>query len=325
MKNSHRTGCVLLLLFFAVLCPSCKHKDQPVVHKDVLVREDTGAVSDSLSFIVVGDWGRNGGEHQQAVADQMDVYARKFNVQFIISTGDNFYEEGVTSTDDPQWKTSFENIYNKPGHQVTWYATLGNHDYRSNPQAQVEYTGMSHRWKMPARYYTVQRKVDSSHNVLFVFTDTSPFVRSCYNFAGPNSGITKQDTVAQLSWLQNSLNSSGDSWKIVVGHHPVLSSGSHGSTTALMEDFKPLFSKSKTDFYLAGHDHMLGYLAAPEDPVHYLISGGGSEAKAVYQNPYSRFAKSSPGFLVMTLYADKANFYFYNEKGELLFSEQVKK
>lgn len=324
MKSPTCTKFTLLLLCFTALWQSCRQKTWSSQPEGILIRQTESPDGDSLSFIVLGDWGRDGAAYQKPVADQMDVCARKFGVDFIISTGDNFYEEGVTDTDDPQWKTSFEDIYNKPGHEVMWYAILGNHDYRSYPQAQVEYTNVSQRWKMPARYYAVQRKIDSGHNVCFVFTDTSPFVNSCYRFAGRNSGITEQDTVAQLAWLRNSLDSSKDTWKIVVGHHPVLSSGSHGSTQELVERFKPVLSKSKTDFYLCGHDHVLEYLADPGDPVYYLISGGGSETNPVHQNPFNHFAKSSPGFLLMTLYAEKANFYFYDQKG-LLFSEQVRK
>ena len=40
----------------------------------------------------VGDWGRNGGLNQSAVADAMAQKAEQFHPDFVISVGDNFYE-----------------------------------------------------------------------------------------------------------------------------------------------------------------------------------------------------------------------------------------
>src|SRR5688572_27524140 len=65
----------------------------------------------ALNFILMGDWGRNGDDHQKHVADQMGKVAAQASVDFIISAGDNFYPEGVASEFDPLWKYSFEDIY----------------------------------------------------------------------------------------------------------------------------------------------------------------------------------------------------------------------
>ena len=40
----------------------------------------------------MGDWGRNGGLNQTAVANAMALKAEAFNPEFVISVGDNFYE-----------------------------------------------------------------------------------------------------------------------------------------------------------------------------------------------------------------------------------------
>ena len=48
----------------------------------------------------------------------------------MISVGDNFYEDGVSSVDDSQRRTSFEGVYAVPAVQVPWYSLLGNHAYR---------------------------------------------------------------------------------------------------------------------------------------------------------------------------------------------------
>jgi hypothetical protein len=91
-----------------------------------------------LNFLVVGDWGRNGLYNQSLVAEQMGNVGAQLNVSFIISTGDNFYENGLTGPDDEQFSTSFSNIYTQKSLQTTWYSVLGNHDYHGNVSAQVD-------------------------------------------------------------------------------------------------------------------------------------------------------------------------------------------
>lgn len=279
---------------------------------------------DSVSYIVLGDWGVDGRGHQLGIAQQIDFLAQKFNAQFIITAGDNFYPKGVESTTDPQWQTSFENIYNKKGHNIPWYPTLGNHDYGANPEAQVAYSAVSNRWKMPARYYAVEKEISDSNKALFVFTDTSPFLRSYHRRT--MADLKVQDTALQLRWLRQTLTESNHKWKIVIGHHPIFSSGEHGNTPELIQRFNPLLQQSKTDFYLCGHDHILEHLQRRGEGMHYLVSGGGGAGNyALEQKTQSRFAQSSPGFLVMTLYPSKANFYFFNDTGRLLYQKQVVK
>ena len=73
----------------------------------------------SLDFVVIGDWGRRGRWHQREVAAQMGRSAAALGSRFVISVGDNFYEDGVASAADPQWQSSFEQIYTDPALQPT--------------------------------------------------------------------------------------------------------------------------------------------------------------------------------------------------------------
>lgn len=54
----------------------------------------------------------------------MGIIGEKENIHFVISTGDNFYEDGVTGPDDSAFNDSFFNIYTAPSLQKQWY--LGN-------------------------------------------------------------------------------------------------------------------------------------------------------------------------------------------------------
>ena len=80
-------------------------------HPVIEYEADEKIKKNALRFIVLGDWGRNGEDNQKQVARDMGVVARKFKPEFIVSTGDNFYPNGVRSTRDYNWIASFENIY----------------------------------------------------------------------------------------------------------------------------------------------------------------------------------------------------------------------
>jgi tartrate-resistant acid phosphatase type 5 len=54
----------------------------------------------------------------------MGVVGQKLDIDFIISTGDNIYDDGIANTSDPLFKESFSNIYTAKSLQKPWY--LGN-------------------------------------------------------------------------------------------------------------------------------------------------------------------------------------------------------
>ena len=90
-----------------------------------------------LTFLVIGDWGKplDATHH---VAEQMGEYAARHDAAFVVSTGDNFYMEGVGSVDDPLFRTNFEDVFKHPAlHRTKWYIALGNHDQSKGTAAQV--------------------------------------------------------------------------------------------------------------------------------------------------------------------------------------------
>jgi hypothetical protein len=50
----------------------------------------------------IGDWGRQGGNNESAVAELMALQAAQQPPQFVISTGDNFYPSACGSFQDPK-------------------------------------------------------------------------------------------------------------------------------------------------------------------------------------------------------------------------------
>ncbi len=276
----------------------------------------------SLNFLVIGDWGRNGENYQKEVATAMGQAARDIGAQFIIATGDNFYPYGVKSTSDYHWIASFETIYKAQSLHVKWHPVLGNHDYISNPDAEVEYSSISSRWDMPARYYSKKYFInrDTAQGVLLVFIDTDPFEKKMQGVKTDTIKYTVSATKDQEQWLENVLSDKTVKWKIVVGHHPLYTGGwrMNMPETKKMRDFlEPLFQKHNVNIYICGHEHHLEY-TKPAGNTHYIISGSGSEARKTAIYPViGKFGASEQGFASFSIAGNQVMVQFINYEGKL--------
>ncbi|CAA0831789.1 Purple acid phosphatase 3 [Striga hermonthica] len=68
---------------------------------------------------------------------QMGDVGAKLSIDFVVSTGDNFYSDGLNGVNDTAFAESFSKIYTARSLQKPWYAILGNHDYHGNTEAQL--------------------------------------------------------------------------------------------------------------------------------------------------------------------------------------------
>lgn len=278
------------------------------------------AKSPKMSFLVVGDWGRDGGSHQLDVAVQMEKAAEAYGAKFTVSVGDNFYENGVLSTSDPKWKTSFEDVYTGDYLRSPWYVALGNHDYRGVPQAQVDYTRHSTRWRMPARYYKVAGVDIGSPNLDMFVIDSSPLVHEYAARPGMlGENIKGQDTGAQLAWLDRELAASTAKIKLVFGHHTMFSGGSgHGNTPEMIDRVLPILKKHGVLAYVNGHDHDLQHIV--REDLNVVCSGAGSEVRPVAAVEGTKFCLSQSGFSIFTVYPDSVALEFRNYLGKSVYS-----
>lgn len=285
------TYCLFMILILFVV--SCQTKSKPEIR----------VIDDALTFYVVGDWGRNGHAYQQDVADMMNACGAIIEPEFIVSTGDNFYQNGVASIDDPLWISSFENVYQGEHLLEYWYPVLGNHDYHGNVQAQIDYSKKSQRWKLPARYYVVDHALENDTDTLkLIFIDSNPFEDKYYHEAGYEN-VWSQDTTAQLHWLDSVITTSTATWNIVIGHHPMYTAGkrSDEENTIRRHLAHHLLKDGKVTAYFAGHEHDLQY-HKPEGTLHHFVSGAGSEVRPVGNKlPFTKFAESTPGFMSVSV------------------------
>jgi tartrate-resistant acid phosphatase type 5 len=264
-------------------------------------------VNNAVNFIAVGDWGRNGEYYQRDVAQQMTKVAATSGTDFIVAVGDNFYPSGVQSTTDPNWLFSYENIYTGYFLHCNWYVALGNHDYKGNIQAQIDYTKISRRWQMPAPYYSKKIKLNDKDELLLVVMDTNPFITSYYSKNDElTDNIVKQDTAAQRQWLEKTLGDTSRTikWKIVVGHHPLYSGGKRKKspdTEEIKQKFQALFYKNKVAAYICGHEHDLQIIKQAGQYTTQFLSGAGCEVRPSGPTDGTQFCASKPGFMTFAV------------------------
>jgi acid phosphatase len=282
------------------------------------------AAAEALNFVLIGDWGRAGRDNQVDVANQMGKTAAAIGSKFTVSMGDNFYENGVTGLDDPYWHTSFENIYTAPSLQSPWKIILGNHDYRGNVQAQLDYSAQSSRWRLPARYYVDTQKLPDGGIADFFYVDTSPFIRK---YIGSKVDISGQDTDAQLAWLDKAMGASSATWKIVIGHHPIYTALAPETQydhdqPDLIARLDPVLRAHDVRIYIAGHDHNLQ--AATVNGVNYVVNGAGSQTyqatSAVIRNG---FVSGNHGFMTVALTSDRLDYALVDMTGKTLYGQTI--
>ena len=267
----------------------------------------------ALSFFVIGDWGTGGKGARRVATAMSDEFARK-PVAAVISTGDNIYPSGVSSVDDPQWQSKFEKIFSTEKLPVPFWAVLGNHDCRKNPDAQVAYSekvlanGRRARWRMPAKNWTtVVEEPASEMTVRLVGIDTQQIVGS------------KSQRKVVLAWLDSVLTATRETHCLVVGHHPVYSHGHYGNNRTMQRHVAPMLERHGVLAYLNGHEHDL-QLIKPINGVRYVISGGGGGKRKTKPGKNTEYCASSLGFFRLTIRPATMDISMIDDHGKVLYS-----
>lgn len=238
------------------------------------------AVAASVTLLAIGDQGE-GNAAQSCVAEAMNAICADDLCDAVLLGGDNFYDNGVSSVDDPQWDTKFEIPYDLPHlNLLPFYAVLGNHDYGltslGDKDSQINYStlpvgngpGMraSAKWNMPASYFDV----GFSNSLVHLFA------------------IDTQDlSDTQKNDMRERVTTSSATWKIVLAHHPRFTSGNHQFDNELL-GFLGMFAVQQAiycdaDLLIAGHDHNLEFIDKGQDPscpnTYFAISGAGAKTR----------------------------------------------
>lgn len=299
---------LLFLILTLVITASCTLQKQ---HLNTSLPDDS-----AFNFVIISDFGRNGYHNQKDVAEIMGDIAEEINSRFIVTGGDNFQISGVESISDPLWHSCFEDIYTHPSLHAEWYPALGNHDHGGNIQAQIDYSKVSRRWKMPAPYYTFV-KTRNDVSIRLVILDTQSIVNGISN---PGKNFTTENAMKQIHWADSVLASEKEDWVIVIGHHPVYSAHpTRQNTEELVEFLNPVLNKYDVDFYIGSHDHIFQHLKDTASKIDYFVNTAGSSVRDAAKNNMTLFAASSPGFSIISATKNDLSVYFINIKGETIY------
>ena len=93
----------------------------------------------NVNLYLVSDMGRNGYYDQKTVAQLMGTMAETIKPECVVAAGDIHHFNGVASVSDPLWTSNYERIYTHPELMLDWFPILGNHEYRGNTKAVLDY------------------------------------------------------------------------------------------------------------------------------------------------------------------------------------------
>ncbi len=275
---------------------------------------------DRFNFYVSNDQGRNGYYDQKPIADKMGELAEFVDPEFVALAGDVHHFMGVASVHDPLWLTNYEYVYSHPELMIDWFAVLGNHEYRGNTQAVLDYGKVSRRWVMPARYYTRVHEVDDSTTLRLVWIDTAPLIDKYRTNTAEYPDACKQDRDRQLVWIDSVLTVDTSTWTVVMGHHPVYAETNKtlSERTDMQKWLDPLLIKHDVDFYLCGHIHNHQHIRRPGSDVDYIVNSSASLSRIVAPIEGTVFCDSSTGFSVCSASGQDLRLYMFNKEGKIL-------
>lgn len=269
-----------------------------------------------INFIVATDLGRNGYYDQKPVAATMGQVAEQVGPEAVIDLGDTHHYGGVQSVNDPLWMTNYELIYTHPELMVNWYPICGNHEYRGNSQAVVDYSNVSRRWCMPAKYYTKSFE-DEGTTIRIVFLDTTPLIDKYRKKTDTYPDAVNEDADAQLKWLDKTLDEATEDWVVVVGHHPIYAytDKSESERKDMQKRVDTILRRHNVDMYICGHIHNYQHIRRQGSNIDYVVNTSGSRTRKPETIQGTVYCSDASGFSVLSVAKNTLNLYMLDKTG----------
>lgn len=274
----------------------------------------------SVNFYIANDLGRNGYYDQKPIAELMGRMAETVGIECVVAAGDVHHFEGVRSTSDPLWMTNYELIYSHPELMLPWHPILGNHEYRGNTQAVLDYAGISARWEMPSRYYTFTVE-DNDVTVRVVMLDTTPLIDKYREDTVGYPDACRQEVEPQLSWLDRVLTDAREDWVIVVGHHPIFAQTEKSEKERLDMQRRVdtvLRRHDNVAMYVCGHLHTFQHIRRQGTDIDYVVNSSASLSREVSPIEGTQFCSGATGFSLVAADKDRLCLYMLDKDGKVL-------
>ncbi len=252
----------------------------------------------TVRFVAFGDFG-TGSKSQYDVARAIKKHCEKMGCDFALTLGDNIYNNGVRSVTSSLFQSHFEKPY--ADLNMPFYMVLGNHDYRGNIQAQLDYTHRSKKWRMPAKYYTFRKGP-----VTFLGLDT--------NIPG---------NARQNAFVKSVVEQHDTPWLLAFGHHPRKTYSAYKNTQS--RALKQLIDHTcgEAQFYLSGHEHDQQHLKA-HCGTDYLIAGTGAGRRKNGRGKDTLYSGNQLGFAWFEITPKTLHFAFVSSKNQILYEHTEK-
>lgn len=313
---------ILFALSLVYISSSCCSSQSIASSSSALTAFDAEEYDERLNFYVIADSGRNGYYEQKPVADFMGEFASVVEPEFVVSAGDTHHFMGVASTEDPLWMTNFELVYSHPELMVPFYPVLGNHEYRGNTQAVIDYSSISRRWEMPSRYYTKLIE-DKDTSLRLIFVDTAPLIEKYRKDSESYPDAVNQGIEEQLQWIDSTLTNSTARWNIVIGHHPIYAytTKSISERSDMQERLDTLLRRhDNVDAYICGHIHSFQHIQIEGSSIDYVVNSSASLSRDVEPIEGTKFCSPAEGFLLVSASDTDLEATMIDSKGDVLYS-----
>lgn len=285
---------------------------------EIKVNKDWKQLKAPVCLMVANDLGRNGYYDQKPIAELMGVMAEEIGPDAVLALGDVHHFEGVQSVNDPLWMTNYESIYSHPELMIDWFAICGNHEYRGNTQAAMDYSKVSRRWEMPAKYYS-RTFSGKGATVNVIFLDTTPLIDKYRTDTEAYPDAAAQDMDAQLQWLDRELSGATEDWVIVAGHHPIYADTPKDESERgdMQRRVDSILKKHRVDMYLCGHIHNFQHIN--RNGIDYIVNSSGSLSREkVKPVEGTVFVSGKPGYSVLGASKSKLTLSMIDGNGKII-------
>lgn len=222
--------------------------------------------NNKFSFLAFGDWGCEYALESLAAnisqACRPNGDSQREQPSFVVALGDNFYDSGISSHNDPRIARQWIEIFSSPAvycqpRALKWFVAPGNHDYHRSYgiRGQLDFTddiaNVDGIWNMGSIRTVDEAAAESTPPLARMPPQPPtrvPYAQHTVVYLNPQGEEESADffvidtCAAQLSvrarfpqvitefetqrrWLEQSLQLSKARWKIVCGHHPLYTAG----------------------------------------------------------------------------------------------------
>lgn len=277
-----------------------------------------------LTFFIANDLGRNGYYQQKKIAELMGEMAETIGPECIIAAGDIHHFSGVESVYDPLWMTNYEQVYSHPELMIPWLPICGNHEYRGNTQAVLDYSNISRRWQMKEKYYTRSYEKKGT-SIRIIWLDTTPMIQRYRKDPDTYPDAYKEDADRQLAWLDSTLTVAKEQWVVVIGHHPLYAQTDKPieERTDLQYTLGEVLKKHQVDMYVCGHIHNFQHIRMAGDDIDYLVNSSASLSRPVKPMEGTQFCSPDEGFAVLSVNKKALTLSLINYEGKIIY--QIKR